>query len=158
MQGNVTVVQTLRAALPAEAHLNLQYRMDARLAKFQGYKKIAKKFSRFGDDTHYFLKRVTEQLLFLSGDGGEPTTEYTMPGIAEPPTVPAMFDAALAAERSICMAYENAIPVCVAALDDETRNLYEHLVKWHHDIVRWLEKQQRVIAEIGVTNYLSEKL
>lgn len=158
MQGNPSVIKTLQAAMPAEAHLNLQYRMDQRLAHFMGYKKIAKDFEQFGDDAHTFLKKVSKQLLWLSGDGDVPTAEYAISKITEPGSIPDMCEAAQALETGICEAYEKAIQVCVAALDDETRNLYEHLIKWHHHHLRWLEKQARLVEDLGLAQFLAEQL
>jgi bacterioferritin len=159
MIGDPAVIRTLQAAVPAEAHANIQYRAWSRLLKFMGADKTAKKVKEFGDATHKFLKMATDQLLFLSGDSPA-LPSFNISPITEPNpnTITQLFTEALAMEMKICAAYEQAIPVCVTALDDETRNIYEHFVKWHHDIVRWLEKQLRLIADLGEPAYLAEKL
>lgn len=150
MNGNPAVVKLLQAAIPGEAHLNLQYRMNARLLKFEGISKASKTFSKFAGDQHDFLKAVTDQLLFLSDDpASKATAAYQPAGIAEPKSITELLESSLGFENAICAQYEQGIPVATAARDDETRNLFEHLIKWHHDHVRWLEKKLRNIAKYG---------
>jgi len=149
MQGNTNVIQALRAALPLEAQINLQYRMNARLLKFQGVKKASCRFMGFADEAHDFLEAITDQLLFLSDEAGDATAAYQMAAVTNPLTVTEMLEEALALEMAVSTHYETSIPVCVASYDDETRNLFEHLIKWHHGIVRWLEKKLRNIATYG---------
>ncbi len=158
MKGSPAVIATLQAALPLEAHLNLQYRMDTRLLKYMGAKKIAGKIADFAGDEHCFLKKLTKQLLFI-GDDQKGVANYSIQEIAEPATVTDMFTSALALEMAVCTHYEESIPVAVTERSDEDRNLMEHLVKWHHDHVRWLEKQLRLIEGLGgESEYLAEKL
>jgi len=149
MQGNPNVIQALRAALPLEAHLNLQYRMNARLLRFQGIKKAACKFSQFADDAHSWLKCVTDQLLFLSDEAGDATAAYQIDPVANPLSVTELLEGALDLEMAICRKYEENIQTAMGALDDETRNKFEHLIKWHHDHVRWIEKKIRNVMEYG---------
>ena len=159
MTGSPEVIAGLAAALPGEAHLNLQYRLYTRLLKFMGVKKTAAKMSEYAGDAHGFLKSITKQLLFLSGENPS-AVAYSVGTVAEPnpPTVTQLFTEALAAEMAICSGYEALIPMATAARDDETRNLAEHLVKFHHHHVRWIEKQIRLITAIGEADYITDKL
>jgi bacterioferritin len=151
--GNPKVVSDLQSALASEAHLNLQYRMYQRLLKFMGAKKLAPKMHKFGDDTHDWLKAVTDQVLFL---GGKPA--YTILPVAPADTLTDILANALTAEMATVQPYEQAIETARLAFDDATRNLYEHLRKWHNGHIGWLMTQLNLIKGIGEEEYLAEKL
>ncbi len=153
MQGNPAVLQTLADAINAEVQLNMQYRLDRRALSFMGLKKVTSKINAFGDDTHRFEKCVIKRLLLLGG------MVRINPGTAaEQDSVTATFMNELKMEMAILEPYEKAIQIAMASLDDGTRNLYEHLVKWHQDHVAWLEKQLRLINALGEDEYISEKI
>jgi bacterioferritin len=150
---NPAVMQTLQFAASAEARLNMQYRLDNRWLKFAGVKKTAAKLKEFGDDAHCYMKQVTNRLLFLEG---KPT--YA-PGISETqPTLTATLQNDLALEMAIVTPYEAAVKTAVANSDDTSRNLFEHLLKWHEKHIGWLETQLRLIEGMGEEEYIAEKL
>ena len=49
----------------------------------------------------------------------------------------------------IVQPYEQSVQIAMKVLDDTTRNLFEHLLKWHEQHVAWLEGQQRLMASMG---------
>lgn len=153
MKGNPEVLASLKAAMAAEAHLNLQYRLDARSLRFIGVKKTAKHINKFGDDAHDFLKCVTDRTLFLAGD-----PSYGIAPVVEQKTVTALLQNELALEAAIVAPYETAVQTAQKALDDTTRNLFEHLLKWHEQNMLWLQTQVNLIANIGEGEYIAEKL
>lgn len=151
--GDPTVIKTLQDALPMEAHANLQCRHDWRSLKFRGLKKLAKHYHQLGSNAHHWMKLVDDRILFLGGDDG-----YSIGAITEPPTVTAMMQGTLDALLAKLVAYEDNIQVAMAAKDDGTRNLFEHLIKWSQKDVAWFQTQLNLIAAIGEPVYLSEKL
>ena len=160
MTGNPNVITALQAALPLEAFLNLQYRHDWRELKAMGLGKLAGYVHDFGSDAHRWMKKVTDRLLFF-----EAAAEYGIPSIKQSTTVTAMFENQLALEMEIIAPYEQNVQTCMNALDDTTRNLFEHLLKWHQTgkkkqvgHVLWLEQQLRLIKSFGESEYLSEKM
>jgi len=154
MTGNPAVIQTLQAALVAEAHLNIQYRHDWRIVKFMGVKKVAHKLHGMGSDAHCWMKKVADRVLFLGGD-----SSYTVGAITDQPNLTAIFSNELALEMAIVQPYELAVHAAVKALDDTSRNLFEHLLKWHEHHVGWLEQQLRLIQMLGSeAEYIAEKL
>jgi bacterioferritin len=136
-----------------EAHLNAQYRLDWRSVRFVGAKKTAKHLKGFGHDVHDWLRKVTDRLLFLEGTPG-----YQMPPVKELATLTATLENELALEMAIVAPYEAAVQVAMKALDDTTRNLFEHLLKWRQDHIGWLEQQIRLITQMGEPEYIAEKL
>lgn len=159
MKGSPEVIQALQAALAAESHLNLQYRLDRESLKLAGVKKVAGKIEGFADDAHRFRSKVNRQLLFLA-EGMTGAASYAVPPVVEQASVTELLRNELALNMAICAGYERGIPVATAALDDETRNLFEHLVKWHHGHVRWLEQQLRLIAGYagGESDYITTQV
>jgi bacterioferritin len=156
MQGSPEVLAALQFAISAEAHLNAQYRLDWRSVKFMGAKKIAKKLHKFGDDAHDWVKKATDRLLFLEG-----TPDYTMTRVSEAEgetPLTATFTVELGLEMAIVGPYEEAIQTAMKALDDTTRNLFEHLIKFHQLHIAWLETQLRLIGTMGEPDYVAEKL
>ena len=153
MQGNSEVIATLQAALSAEGKLNLQSRLDTQQLKFMGVPKLACKFDGIGDDAHCYLKLVTKRCLFLNGN-----PSYTVPELVRITNVTDMIKNTLELELGIVGPYEQAVQVAQKAMDDTTRNLFEHLLKWHQKHVGWLEKQLRLINILGESDYISEKL
>lgn len=154
MTGNPEVIQALQAALVAEAHLNIQYRHDWRVVKFMGVKKTARKIHALGNDAHCFMKKVADRILFLGGD-----TAYSVGQITDQPTLLAIFQNELMLEMAIVQPYEAAVQTAMKAFDDTTRNLFEHLLKWHQDSIAWLEQQIRLIGILGgEAEYIAEKL
>ena len=157
MTGNPAVIATFQAALPLESHLNLQYRMDQKILKFMGLKKLACKLHEFGDAAHLALAQITDQLLFLTGDqvGGD---GYSVPMINQPKTVTDMFTQALAMQVAICMAQEDAVVVAMEQKDDASRNVIKHILKQYRLIQGWMEQQLRLISMLGEAEYIAEKL
>ena len=153
MQGNADVIKTLQAALPAEAKLNLQSRLSTQVLKYMGVSKVACKVDGIGDDAHAYLKMVTKRCLFLGGD-----VSYAPPALERLSGVTEIIKNQLAMEMAIVGPYEDAVQVAQDAKDDTTRNMWEHLLKWHQGHVGWLEKQLRLINVLGEANYISEKL
>lgn len=153
MKGNLDVIKALQSAATQEAHLNLQCRLDARSLKFMGVKKLACKVAKIGDGSHCYLKKVTDRLLFLGGD-----PSYEVAEVAEQKSVTDLLKNTLALEMAIVEPYEQAVQTAMKALDDTTRNLFEHLLKWHEAQVGWLECQLRLIEALGEAGYIAEKL
>ena len=153
MKGSAEVIETLRFGIMAERHLNLQYRADGRLVKFIGAKKTAKKLKSFGDDCHSYLKCLEDRCLFLGWKIVGPIADIT-----ETDSLTESFKNELALEMAIVGPYEKAIQIAMQAFDDATRNLFEHLIKWHQQAIAWLECQLRLIEAITEPEYIAEKL
>lgn len=154
MNGNPDVIRALQAALALEAQLNLKYRLDWRVLKFNGLRKLTGRFDQFGDDAHCWLEKVTDRILFLGGD-----PSYAVAGaLTRSPNLTEMIQADLALEMAIVEPYERAVQIAMAALDDTTRNLFEHLLKWHEKHVGKLEQMLRLIDGLTEEEFIAEQL
>ncbi len=153
MNGSPEVVATLQDAAGLEATLNEQYRLDERCLKFAGVKKLVGKFNGFGDDISHYRAMVIDRIFVLGA-----TPDYEIVSPTDQTSVKAVIENALAIEMKIVTPYEQAVQTAMKALDDTTRNMFEHLLKWHQGHVAWLEKQLRIINSIGEAEYVAEKL
>lgn len=153
MQGSSLVIDTLKSAAAAEAQLNLQSSLYTRKLKYLGVGKVAKKVCEIGDNTHWYLKKVTDRILFLEGD-----LTYTLPPIADADTLTQILLNLQSLETALIKPYEEAVQTAMAAFDDTTRNMFEHLLKWHQKELGWLEQQLSLIEKLGEDEYIAEKL
>ena len=151
MTGNPQVITSLQAAAASEARLAMQYALDKRSLRFIGVKKT--NAGSYSDDAHCYFKKVTKRILLLGGD-----PSYTIGDIKEQDTVTDLYANELAMEMAIVTPYEQAVQTAMKALDDTTRNLFEHLLKWHQQHVAWLEQQLRLIKTLGENEYIAEMM
>lgn len=153
MLGSPEVIAALQQAIGAEARLNLQYRLDWRSVKFMGARKVAKRLKEFGSDAHLWLRKATDRLLFL-----EAVPAYSIGDVAEGASLTETLQKELELEMGIVSPYEQSVQAAMEALDDTTRNLFEHLLKWHELHIGWLEQQLRLIEQLGEKDYIAEKI
>jgi bacterioferritin (cytochrome b1) len=158
--GDPKVITALQQALVFEAHMNMEYREYSRLLKFAGLD-LCKKFKEFGDQAHYWQKKVSALLLYRGGPTGFTMPTVTSPGLG----VEALFTEALNYEMAIAggpnSPYERSVEVSRAAYDDEVRNAFEHMLKvpcGHHKQIGWLKQQLNLMDAIGIDEYIAEHL
>src|SRR5208337_1943895 len=75
-----------------------------------------------------FLGMVEDRVLFLEG-----SVAYAPAPVLDSASVTAMLQRELGLEMGIVEPYERAVGIAQQALDDTTRNLFEHLLKWHQE-------------------------
>jgi bacterioferritin (cytochrome b1) len=126
------------------------------MMSFLDLDKLSSKLDGFADDGHWCLAKVTKRLLEITGD--EPKIEYSPGQISTPADPTPILQADLAAEAALCMALEQAIPICEQQLDDATRNVFKHNIKIHRCHQAWLEAQLRLIKALGDSAYYGEQL
>lgn len=153
MTGSPEVLKCLVASLAQEFHLNLQCRLDSKTLKNSGVKKLAKKLYCFADEAHTFYCKLINRIEFL---GGDPTC--TIGQIVRRTGVTEILSASLSAEMAIVTPMEDYAILAFNAKDDGTRNLFEHLIKWHQCQIKWIETQLRLIEALGEDEYIAEKL
>lgn len=154
MKGNPQVISDLNAALAMEATLNEQYRIDERGLKFIGIKCLSNKIYQFGNDISDYRRDMLDRVYFL---GGIPDYDIVSP--EDRGSVTQIFQNELDMENAVVTAMQAWLINAMNARDDNTRNLYEHWIKWHeNDHILWLEKQLKLIDAIGEAEYIAEKI
>ena len=153
MKGNPQVIAALKAAAGMEAHLALQLQLDSRSLRQTGLKSVAKDIKKFSCDARWFLKKVTDRILFLEGD-----PSYDPDPIEQQSDVSSLISNALELEMQIVEPYERAVATATAALDDTTRNLFEHLLKWHQEHIAQLEQWRDQISTVGINDFITANI
>lgn len=153
MKGDPKVIKGLQAALSLEATLQLQYHADSRMLKAMGLKSLAHKASDYGEDGEGFLDMLMKRLLYF-----QQSVAYDCDGVADRSDIAGLLAGELELETAVVDPYEQQIQVATAALDDTTRNLYEHLLKWHEQHVEKLEREQALLETLGKEDYISARL
>lgn len=153
MKGNKKVIDSLVASAPMEAQLAAQYHLDAQSVHHDGLKDIAHKLAKFGEDAEDYLKEIVCAILCFDGKPA-----YSAGSVETRESITAVFQKALDAEMAISTAYNDYAVTAMEARDDDTRNKFEHLIKWHDQHACWLEKQLRQIAYLSEKDYVSEHI
>lgn len=154
MKGNPEVIATLQKAASMELALAVQYHLDKRDLRYQSLKKLSSKFSVFGEDSECYLKEITDRIYMLGADA-----EYDPAGATTRASVTELLQKALDAETAVTVAYNEWAILAAEAQDDNTRNKFEHWIKWHEDEhIDWLERQLAQISEITEIEYLKLQL
>jgi bacterioferritin len=153
MQGNPAVIQAIQGALAMEASLQLQYHLDWRLLKNMGMKGSAKKASAMGEDGEDFLKQLTDRLLYFDASAA-----YASAETIDAPSVQALFQRELKMESDLIEPYEGIVIIAAQAKDDTTRNLFEHLLKWHEGHVDYISRELALIDKLGEATYISSRI
>ena len=150
MQGKAIVINELNKLLAGELTAIDQYFIHSRMYEDWGYSKLHERISHESLEEKDHASWIIERILFLEG-----VPEMT---IREPlhigKTVPEMLQNDLELEYSVVKNLKAAIKLCEDELDYQTREMLEkQLSDTEIDHAYWLEKQLRLIDQIGLQNY-----
>ena len=155
MQGKPIVIAELNKLLAGELTAIDQYFIHSRMYQDWGYNKLFERINHESDEEKQHAAWIIERILFLEG-----TPEMTL---REPlnvgKTVPDMLKSDLQLEYSVVKNLKAAIKLCEAEQDYQTREMLEkQLDDTEVDHAYWLEKQLRLIDQIGLQNYLQSQI
>jgi len=154
VQGDPEIIEFLNEALTAELTAINQYFIHAKMNENWGYERLAKKLYDESIDEMRDAEKLIERILYLEGVPN--LQRYGPVGVGE--TVPEQFELDLATEVAAVERYNRGIALAVAKGDNGTRELLEDRLTDEEEHLDWIETQQRVIAEIGLDNYLAQQL
>lgn len=154
MKGDSKIIEVLNKTLGIELVAINQYFVQSKMCKNWGYEKLYKKHyeESLGEMKH--AEALIDRILFLEGTPKIRPSEVTQVGDA----VPKQFENDLKLEITGVKVYNEAIDLCAKIKDAGTREILEHLLEESEEHVDWLETQLRLIKEVGLQNYLSEKI
>ena len=155
MQGKAVIVAELNKLLAGELTAIDQYFIHSRMYQDWGYNKLFERISHESDEEKQHAAWIIERILFLEG-----TPEMTL---REPlnvgKTVLDMLKNDLQLEYNVVKNLKAAIKLCEAEQDYQTREMLEkQLDDTEVDHAYWLEKQLRLIDQIGLQNYLQSQI
>lgn len=155
MQGKAIIIAELNKLLAGELTAIDQYFIHSRMYQDWGYNKLYERISHESDEEKQHAAWIIERILFLEG-----TPEMTL---REPlnvgKTVLDMLKNDLQLEYNVVKSLKAAIKLCEVEQDYQTREMLEkQLDDTEVDHAYWLEKQLRLIDQIGLQNYLQSQI
>jgi len=155
MQGKAIIIAELNKLLAGELTAIDQYFIHSRMYQDWGYNKLFERISHESDEEKQHAAWIIERILFLEG-----TPEMTL---REPlnvgKTVLDMLKNDLQLEYTVVSNLKAAIKLCEVEQDYQTREMLEkQLDDTEVDHAYWLEKQLRLIDQIGLQNYLQSQI
>jgi bacterioferritin len=154
MQGDPSVLDALNRALTIELTAINQYFCQAKMCENWGYRKLGKKHyeESLGEMKH--AETLIERILFL--DGVPEIARYDVIRVGA--DVQEQFENDLQLELGGVKHYNEAIDLCIKLKDNGTREVLGPILSESEEHVDWLETQLRLIAELGLPNYLAEQM
>jgi len=154
MKGKPKVLEVLAGALTEELGAAVQYILHAEMCDNWGYKSLGGFTKKRAIEEMQHAEKLIERILFLEN---APDVQ-SMPKIEAGKDVQDQFTIDLKGEQTAIASYNQGIATCTSAGDRATADL---LLANLHDEERhadYLETQLGLIKELGLANYLAQKL
>ena len=154
MRGDPELIELLNEVLTAELTTINQYFIHAKLCESWGYPRLATKLREESIDEMRDAEQIIDRILYLEGT---PNLQRLSP-VRVGEDVPEQFEVDADIERAAVERYNRGIALAVAKGDNGTRELLETKLTGEEAHLGWIETQQRLIAEIGLPNYLAGQI
>lgn len=154
IKGGVEIIAALNEILTGELTAINQYFLHARLCKNWGFERLNKKIYAESIDEMKHADQLIERILYL--DGLPNVQRLGRIRIGE--NVPEMLDADKGLELDAIPRLNTAIALCTSHGDNGTRALLEGILRSEEEHLDWLETQEKIIATIGLQEYLSQQI
>ena len=154
MKGNKAILSTLNALLAGELTAIDQYLIHGEMYADMGLTRLAEKTIHESDHERQHARALIQRILFLEGkpDLGQRHALKIGKNVVE------MLKSDLAVEYRVASDLKKAMAACEKAQDYVTRDhLAIQLEDTEMDHAYFLEKQLRLIEQIGLQNYLQSQ-
>jgi len=154
MKGDAKVIAVLNESLKAELTAINQYFLHAEMCENWGYERLSEvlKKEAIGEMKH--AEKLIERILYL--DGSPNVSDYYKILIGK--NVEEQFKNDVALEYDAVKRLNEGIKICVAAGDNGSRDLLQHILEDEEEHIDYIEAQQHAIQQVGIQNYLSQQL
>ena len=155
MKGNAKVIEQLQKLLAGELAAIDQYFIHSRMYDDWGLSELYERIKHETEEEMEHADALIRRMLFL-----EATPDLSQrEGLNVGSNVPEMLKNDLELEYAVVGALKQAIAICEAEQDYQSREILEKLLTdTEEDHAYWLEKQLALIDKIGIENYLQSKL
>ncbi len=154
MQGSQAVIEVLNEVLTAELTAVNQYFIHSKMCENWGYGPLAERFHHESIDEMKDADSIIERILFLEG---HPNMQR-LGSISVGESVKEMFEVDLELEKAAVERYNRAIEIAVAESDNGTRAMLEEHLREEETHADWMEAQHELIEQVGLPNYLAERI
>lgn len=154
MQGDKEVIQSLNKVLGQALIAINQYFLHARIAKNWDIEELNEVFYKQSIKEMKWADQLIERILLL--DGLPNLQDYGKLLIGE--DVSEMIECDLRLEDQKYKIIQDAITLCEQKQDYVSRKILAGLKDGNEDYLDWLDTQQDLIRDIGLENYIQEKI
>ncbi|HXZ26474.1 MAG TPA: bacterioferritin [Terriglobales bacterium] len=154
MRGNKNVIEQLNAALAAELTAIVQYMVQSEMCHNWGYAHLGERTKARAIEEMRHAEGLIERIIFF--DSAPEVKVALRPQIGA--NVKEQLEIDLKDEVEASAQYNEAVKICMAAADDASRTLFEHMIQDEERHVDFLQAQLHSIEEMGIGNYLAEQL
>lgn len=154
MKGNDKVLAHLNDFLADELTAISQYMVHSEMCADWGYQNLHEAIEKRAIGEMKHAEKLIGRILFL--EGKPIVSQLNKIHIGE--TVEEQLKHDLEAETTAIRGYNEAIPVCLEAGDNGTRELIEDNLHDEEEHLDWLEAQLHQINQMGLQNYLQAQL
>ena len=155
MKGSKKVIHAMNGLLAAELAAMDQYFVHSKMYEDWGLTKLFERVAHEFDDEKGHAAALIERILFLEGTPDMTTRD----GLNIGKDVPSMLNSDLNIEYSVAAALKEAIDLCEAEHDYQTRQVLLPLLEdTEMDHAYWLEQQLGLIEKLGLENYLQTQV
>ena len=154
MKGHDSILEKLNQLLTGELTAMDVYFVHSRMCENWGYQRLHERLAHEMTDETGHASRLIQRILFLEG---QPRMAARL-AFEVGGNVQEMLKNDLVLEESVARNLNEAIALTEELHDNGTRELLaDLLVDTEEDHILWLETQLRMIAEIGLQEYLAEQ-
>ena len=155
MKGKKKVIAQLQKLLRGELAARDQYFTHSRMFEDWGLTKLYERINHEMEDETLHADALIKRILFLEG-----TPDLSeQDGLHIGKDVPSMLRNDLKVEYQVVGDLKEAISVCEAEQDYQTRDiLLKLLADTEEDHAYWLEKQLNLIDKMGLQNYIQSQM
>ena len=155
MKGDKKIIEILNDLLAGELTAVDQYLIHGEMYADMGLNELAEKSIHESDHERQHARALIQRILFLEG---KPNLEKREP-LKVGKTVPDMLKADLAVEYKVDGDLKKAIAACEKAQDYVSRDMLAvQLEDTEMDHAYYLEKQLRLIGQVGLENYKQSQI
>jgi len=155
MKGKKKVIAQLQKLLRGELAARDQYFTHSRMYEDWGLTKLYERINHKMEEETQHADALIKRILFLEGTPDLSEQE----GLRIGKDVPSMLRKDLDVEYEVVAALKEAIAVCEAEQDYQTREILEKmLADTEEDHAYWLEQQLGLIEKVGLQNYLQSQM
>jgi len=155
MKGSDVVITQLNKLLAGELAAMDQYFVHSCMYDDWGLTKLHERIAHEFDDEKEHAELLIQRILFLEGRPDMITRDPINIGH----DVPSMLQSDLDIEYAVVAALKEAIAICEAESDYQSREILEKLLEdTEEDHAYWLEKQLGLINKTGIQNYLQSQM
>ncbi len=154
MKGNQEVIDILNALLAEELTAINQYFLHAEMCGDWGYTKLHEVIEQRSIQEMKHAEMLIERILFL--EGRPIVSELNKIHIGD--SVEKQLKNDMGAEQDAVKMYNDAVALTTKTGDNGSKVLVETILKDEEEHLDWIEAQLSQIEQMGIQNYLADKI